>query len=110
MVRITLAAVIGFAMAVSATPGNAYVVQVAASVPLVSAQDDSQLEDAIQVALEEILTKAIAFTPTVVTLQNVRVVADRIYMLFLIADREGEAMIETFSVSDTQAEEKEASP
>lgn len=103
--RIMLAAVVGLAMAVFATPGTAYVVQVATSIPLVSAQDKTQLEDAIQSAVEDVLTRAIAFTPTVVTLQQVKVVDDRIYMLLLLADREGEAMIETFSArSDGQTE------
>jgi len=43
------------------------------------------------------LTNAIAFPPTVVTLQNARVVGDRMYLLLLIADADGEKTLETIS-------------
>ena len=40
----------------------------------------------------DVLHHAIAFTPILVTLQTARVVGDRIYILLLIADGEGEEM------------------
>ena len=41
---------------------------------------------------DDVLHHAIAFTPILVTLQTARVVGDRIYILLLIADGEGEEM------------------
>jgi hypothetical protein len=52
--------------------------------------------------VDDILKNAIGFTPTVVTLQSARRVGDRIYMLFVITDKDSEEMIEALS-SETSA-------
>jgi hypothetical protein len=55
-----------------------------------------------------VLAHAIAFNPTLVTLENVRVVGNRMYLLLLIADADGEKSMEAFSALEQPAEEPEA--
>ena len=88
--RILLAVIIGLSLTMLANPATAYVVHVTTSIPTTSAQDEAQFEQALRSAIDDILGHAIAFTPTVMTLQNARVVGDRIYILLLIADGDGE--------------------
>ena len=81
-------------------------------------RDDLEEEGAVQTALEQtlmllhslgaqypVLEHAIAFTPTVVTLENVRVIGNQIYLLLLIADRDGEKSIEALSAPEPSQEE-----
>jgi len=98
-----LAAIIGLASALFADPAAAYVVEITTSIPVASAVDDAQLRDALHSAVDDVLNHAIAFTPTVVTLQNARVVGDRIYILLLIADDEGEEMMKRLSAEEPAA-------
>ena len=93
-----VAAIIGLAIAVSADPSAAYVAAITTSIPIASAGDDDQLKDALTSAIDDVLHHAIAFTPTVVTLQSARVVDDRIYILLLVADGDGEEMLQKLSV------------
>ena len=88
-----LAVIIGLAFVGFAHPAAAYVVAITTSVPTASVADKAELKDAIESAIDDILHHAIAFTPTVVTLQYARVVGDRIYILLLIADGDGEEMM-----------------
>ena len=83
-----------------ATPALAYVVEIATSIPAASAVDDDQLKQALGAAVDDILQNAIGFTPTVVTIRNVRRVADRIYLLLLIADAAGEEALRQFLDGD----------
>jgi len=59
--------------------------QIAASIPVASADDDTQLKVALSSVIDDILQHAIAFAPTAVTVQDARVVGDRI--LHPAADR-----------------------
>jgi hypothetical protein len=93
LVAVLLALVIGAV----ASPAMAYVVVVTTSIPLPHAADEAQIETALDSAVNDVLAHAIAFTPTVVRLENLRVVANRVYLLLLIADADGEQSIETFS-------------
>ena len=43
------------------------------------------------------LSHAIAFSPTFVTVQTARVVGDRVYILLLIGDSEGEKLLKKLS-------------
>src|SRR2546426_10809539 len=95
-----LAAIIGLAIAVFADPAAAYVVEITTSIPVASAADDAQFRDALHSAVDDVLNHAIVFTPTVVTLQNARVVGDRIYILLLIADADGEEMMKRLSTEE----------
>jgi hypothetical protein len=95
-----LAGVIGLAIAVFADPAAAYMLEIATSIPVASAVDDAHLKEAIESAIDDVLHHAIAFTPTVVTLQTARLIGDRIYILLLIADGEGEEMMKKLSAED----------
>jgi hypothetical protein len=92
-----LAVIIGLALVGSAYPAAAYVVAITTSIPTAGVADKAQLKDALDSAIDDVLQHAIAFTPTVVTLQNARVVGDRIYILLLIADADGEEMLKQYS-------------
>ena len=89
-----LAAIVTLALVESATPAMAYVVAITTSIDLASADDDEHLRRALEAAIDDVLHNAIAFAPTVVTVQDARVVGDRIYILLVIADAEGEKALE----------------
>jgi len=93
-----LAALVGLAIAAFANPATAYVAQIATSIPAASLDDDAQLEQALGSAIDDVLQHAIAFAPTVLMVQSARVVGDRVYILLLIADGDGEKAIERLSV------------
>src|ERR1051325_9396147 len=72
--------IVGLVLTAWATPARAYVVEITTSIELSSIADKDQLRHAVESAIVDVLTKAIAFPPTVVTLQNARVVGDRMYL------------------------------
>ncbi len=91
--KLIVTTLIGLAVAGFATTASAHVVEVTTSIPVVQGSDDSELKAAVASAIDDAVHQAIRFTPTVVTLQNVRRVGDRIYLVLLVADQEGEEMI-----------------
>jgi hypothetical protein len=95
-----LAAIVGLTIVAFTDPAGAYMVEIATSIPVASAVDDAHLKEAIESAIDDVLHHAIAFTPTVVTLQTARLIGDRIYILLLIADGEGEEMMKKLSAED----------
>src|SRR5438034_911745 len=58
---------------------------------------DCARRHAVDAAIVDVLRNAIAFSPTMGTIQNARAVADRIYILLLIADADGEKTLEVIS-------------
>lgn len=48
---------------------------------------------AIRRAIDSVAARAVAFTPTVVTPLDAKLIGDRIFLFVLLADREGERMI-----------------
>ena len=95
-----LTVLIGLGLAAWATPGSAYVAQITTSIPAASAGDDTQLEDALNAAVHDVLQHAIAFAPTLVAVRDARVVGDRVYILLLVADGEGEETIKELVNAD----------
>lgn len=95
-----LAALVGLAIASFASPATAYLVNVTTWIPVTSARDDAQLGQAVASAIDDVLRGAIGFVPTVVTVQKARVVGDRIYILLLIADQDGEETMKRLSAED----------
>ena len=91
---------LGLALLATASPARAYVVEALTSVPADEAADKETLEQAIRAAVADIATHAVAFTPTIVSLLETRLVGDRIYLLVLLADAAGEA--EIFEIASTQ--------
>jgi len=100
--RTLLAALVGFAIAAFASPATAYVAQIATSIPAASLDDDAQLQQALGAAIDDVLQHAIAFAPTVLMVQSARVVGDRVYILLLVADSDGEKIIDRLSVETPQ--------
>jgi hypothetical protein len=103
-----VATILALLLTAVASPAMAYVAVVTTSVPVTSADDEAQLRTALESAVDDVLARAIAFTPTFVALENVRVVGDRIYLLFVIADADGEKSMQAFSSLETPAEEPAA--
>jgi hypothetical protein len=96
-----LATIIGLAIVVVANPAPAYVVAITTSIPATSVADATDLKAALVSAIDDVLRHAIAFSPTFVTVLKARVVEDRIYILLLIGDSEGEEMMKKLSVEGT---------
>lgn len=101
--KTVVAVLAGLAMAVSAQTAGAYVVAVATTIPMTTvatAQDTTQLSAVVGSAIQDVLDHAIAFTPTLITLEDAKVVGDHFYILLLIADKDGESFIEALSKGD----------
>jgi hypothetical protein len=80
-----------------ASPAMAYVVEVTTSIDLTDVADKAQLRQAVKSAVEDVLANAISFSPARITVQNARVVGDRMYLLLLIVDAAGEKALETMA-------------
>jgi len=98
-----LATIMGLAIVVVANPASAYVVAITTSIPATSVANDTDLKAALVSAIDDVLRHAIAFSPTFVTVLEIRVVDDRFYILLLIGDSEGEEMMKKLSVEETTA-------
>ena len=90
MLKRLLAGIIALAMVAVAQPVSAFVAEVATSIPAAASDDEATLREAVFAAIKDVLKQAIAFTPSLVQLQSVKVVGDRIYLLLLVADPDGE--------------------
>jgi len=104
------AAVVGVAIALSAQVAAAYVAQIVTTVPLaaeVSVDDTAQLGAIVATAVQDVLAHAIAFTPTVVRIEDAHIVGGRLYLVLLIADADGEAIIESLGTDPSSAHESD---
>ena len=104
------AAVVGVAIALSAQVAAAYVVQVVTTVPLaaeVSTEDTAQLGAVVESAVRDVLAHAIAFTPTVVRVEDAHIIGERLYLVILIADAEGEAVIDELATAPSTGNESD---
>ncbi len=57
----------------------------------------------MRTAINDVLEHAIAFVPTLVDVRDARVVGDRIYILLLLADDDGAAIVQR--LTDGSADE-----
>lgn len=73
-----------------AGPAAAYVVAVTTTVPASTVANDTDFNDALRKAIDDVLSHAIAFRPAFVRVQAANLVGGRLYIMLLIADREGE--------------------
>lgn len=103
--KAALMAGLGLAPLVDAAPAPAYVVEAVTTISAAHGEDRSRLEDAIQAAIDEVATHAVAFTPTVVALIDARLVGDRIFLFVLLADRDGERAIKVLLEERREARE-----
>ena len=104
-----LSTLIVLAIAAYAATASAHVVEVTTSIPAAHTADDTDLREALESAIDDAVHHTIGFTPTAVTLQNARRVGDRIYLMFLIVDRDGEELIKRLA-SDEQKNPLERVP
>jgi hypothetical protein len=101
------AVVLGLAIVLSARVAPAYVVQVVTTASLMDAtsgEAKSRLGDAVQAAIRDVLEHAIAFTPTVVRIEDARIIGERLYLVLLIADADGEATLEGLGTDHTRSD------
>jgi len=96
-VKNLIAAIAGLAVTALAAPSMAYVIEVTTSIDLTDVADKAQLRRVLEAAVDDVLRNAITFSPTVVQVQNARVVGDRMYILLLIADADGEKALEAIA-------------
>ena len=95
-----IAATLALAATALASPAMAYVVEVTTSIDLTGVADKAQLRQAVESAIEDVVAHAISFSPTVITVENARVVGDRMYLLLLIVDAAGERVLEAIAAED----------
>ena len=99
---LSIVVALGLALLTTASPAHAYVIEALTSIPAGEAADKPALEKAIQVAVDDIATHAVAFKPTIVSLREAKLVGDRIYLFVLIADAAGEAEIKLLKAVSTR--------
>jgi hypothetical protein len=92
----TLVAVaVALALVATAHVASAYVAVVGTAIPIPSAPDAERsagLEAVIWAAIRDVLEHAVAFTPTVVTIEDARIVGDRLHLLIFLSDEGGESI------------------
>jgi hypothetical protein len=92
----TLVAVaVALALAASAHAPSAYVAVVGTAISVPSAPDaerSARLEEAIWAAIRDVLEHVVAFTPTVVTIEDARIGDDRLHRLIFLSDEGGESV------------------
>ena len=54
-------------------------------------------------AVDDVATHAVAFTPTVVSLREAKLIGDRIYLFVLLADEAGEAEIHVLATGTARS-------
>jgi len=91
--RLTAAAALGLALVAPAAPAADFVVEVTTSISMEDIRDEAQLREALQRTVDEVLSGAIAFRPTVVLLTHAMVKGGRLYVRVLVADQEGERTV-----------------
>jgi len=91
--KASLMAGLALSVLVVPAPAPAYVVEAITAIPAAEGDDRKRLEDAIQAAMDDLATHAVAFTPTVIALLDARLVGDRIFLFVLLADRDGERAV-----------------
>src|SRR4029453_10186508 len=81
----------------SASPAAAHVVEGTTSPSVGEVKDGAQLKQALETEVSRVLATAIAFKPTVVALTGARQVGERLMVRLLIADEEGEQLMQALA-------------
>jgi hypothetical protein len=90
---VALALLLG-STAVAARPAQAQLVEVTTALDVSDTQNPGDLKVALRAAVEKVLHETIAFQPTIVALTDARVVGQKLLVRLLIADAEGEEMLQ----------------
>jgi hypothetical protein len=91
---LSIVVTLGLAVLTTASPAAAYVIEALTWIPADAAVDKDTLEKAIVAAVANVAAHAVAFTPTLVSVREAKLIGDRIYLFVLLADPAGEAEIE----------------
>jgi Na+-translocating ferredoxin:NAD+ oxidoreductase RnfE subunit len=84
-----VAALVAATLVCSATPTGAYIAHVSTSVAVADANDELAVKQALQTAVDDLLSQGIGFTPTLVVLTRAILLDGRLYIRLLVADDEG---------------------
>jgi hypothetical protein len=90
----------GLLIATFAGTASAHVVTITTSIPVSKAANDVELRAAVESAIDDAVRRAISFTPTAVTLETVRRVSDRIYLVLLVLDEDGEELMKQLETDE----------
>ena len=101
--RSLVAALVAVAVVCSATPGGAYVAHVSTSIAVTDPNDELAVKQAIQTAVDDLLSQGIGFTPTLVVLTRAVLLDGRIYIRLLVADDEGARLFRDGGAEDLVA-------
>lgn len=88
---VSIAAIFGLVVLTTTSPAAAYIIEALTSISADEAVDRETLENAIRAAVDDVAAHAVAFTPTVVSLREAKLIGGRIYLFVLLADAAGEA-------------------
>jgi hypothetical protein len=102
-----IAATAALAVTALTSPAMAYVVEVTTSIDLTDVAHKVQLLRAVESAVDDVLANAISFSPTVITVQDARVLGDRMYLLLLIVDAAGERVLEAIAGDEAVSRDSE---
>ena len=89
--------VVALALALSVQTAHAHIVQFVTALPMTAVngvQDEAAVGAIILTAVKDGLRQAVAFTPTLVVIEDARVVGGHLYLRVLAADREGETAMQ----------------
>ena len=87
---------IALALALSSQTAQAHIVQFVTAVPMTAVagvQDEAAMRAIIMTAVKHALREAVAFAPTLLLVEDARVIGGHMYLRVLAADSEGEAVI-----------------
>ena len=89
--------VVALALALSVQTAQAHIVQFVTAVPMTvvdGVPDEAAVSNIILTAVKDALRQAVAFLPTLVVVEDARVVGGHLYLLVLAADSEGETLMQ----------------
>jgi hypothetical protein len=89
--------VVALALALSAQTAHAHIVEIITVVPMTAVdgvQDEAAVSAIILTAVKDAVRQAVAFTPSLVLVEDARVVDGHLYLRVLAADSEGETLMQ----------------
>jgi hypothetical protein len=96
-----------------ATPARAHVVEVTTALEMPDSEEPTAVKEVLQKAVERVLADTIAFKPTMIAITDARVMGEKLLVRLLIADADGERMLQDLQDGDTGSaspDEDEARP
>jgi len=77
-------------LATIASPAMAYMAVITTSVAVSNSADEAELRTAVESAVTDVLRRAIAFSPSIVTLEKATLIGNRLYLVLFLTDEDGE--------------------